>query len=114
MSEIEEYYKGNIHVDFEEELDYRKEYEKLEKKYEELQEKHDILQHTLEENIKYQKKLKEENKHYHTLSIVAKGKQKVLQERIDKATEYIEKEFSNFFMSMDFKTLLEILKGEDK
>ena len=97
-----------------EELDYRKEYEQLEKQYEELQEKHDILQHTLEENIKYQKKLKEENKHYHTISIVAKGKQKVLQERIDKAIEYIKEHYptSTINDQDDKHKLLKILRGD--
>ena len=35
--------------------------------------------------------LKEENKHYHTKTIIAEGKQKVLEDRINKAIEYIKK-----------------------
>lgn len=39
---------------------------------------------------------------------------KSLQQRIDKAIEYIENELQSFLYSIEYKTLLEILKGGNK
>ena len=37
-----------------------------------------------------------------------------LQQRIDKAVEYIENDLQSFLYSIEYKTLLNILKGSDK
>ena len=39
---------------------------------------------------------------------------KSLQQRIDKAIEYIENNLQSFLYSIEYKTLLEILKGGNK
>ena len=41
-------------------------------------------------------------------------KNKELQDRIDKVIEYIENDLQSFLYSAEYKTLLDILKGDNK
>ena len=64
-------------------------------------------------------KLKKETLSHHTKLIIAKGKQKVLEERIDKANEYIDQVLlyripKTKEVYEDIETLQNILNGSDK
>ena len=106
MSEIEKYYNGEIIVDFEEETE-------LEKKYNEVAE---LYSKAVKKKIEYRKeieRLKAELELYEN-GVYYSSENDKLQERIDKAIEYIEQLPFNDLTPIEVKVIYKILQGSDK